>query len=97
MYPDMMLKSVLERDKLSKTMIFFQGVYDTLDLFTDSLIEAFSQMGMETFVYHASHQEKSKEDFRKEFLELVRRGINTGMTEEELMTLVQKGYEEEQR
>ena len=38
-------------------------------------------------------QEKSKEDFR----ELVRRGINTGMTEEELMTLVQKGYEEEQR
>ena len=31
------------------------------------------------------------------FLELVRRGINTGMTEEELMTLVQKGYEEEQR
>ena len=43
-------------------MIFFQGVYDTLDLFTDSLIEAFSQMGMETFVYHASHQEKSKEE-----------------------------------
>lgn len=42
-------------------------------------------------------QEKSKEDFRKEFPELVRRGINTGMTEEELMTLVQKGYEEEQR
>ena len=42
-------------------------------------------------------QEKSKEDFRKEFLELVRRGINTGMTEEELMTLVQKGHEEEQR
>ena len=42
-------------------------------------------------------QEKSKEDFRKEFLELVRRGINTGMTEEELMTLVQKGYEEDQR
>ena len=45
----------------------------------------------------AETQEKSKEDFRKEFLELVRRGINTGMTEEELMTLVQKGYEEEQR
>ena len=43
------------------------------------------------------NDEKSKEDFRKEFLELVRRGINTGMTEEELTTLVQKGYEEEQR
>ena len=42
-------------------------------------------------------RKKSKEDFQKEFLELVRRGINTGMTEEELMTLVQKGYEEEQR
>lgn len=42
-------------------------------------------------------QEKSREDYRKEFLELVRRGIHTGMTEEELITLVQKGYEEEQR
>ncbi len=42
-------------------------------------------------------QEKSKEYFRKEFLALVRRGINTGMTEEELMTLFKKGYEEEHR
>mgnify|MGYP000796678036 FL=1 len=56
-------------------MIFFQGVYDTLDLFTDSLIEAFSQMGMETFVYHASHQEKSKE----ELLKLLERSDDTAV------------------
>ena len=42
-------------------------------------------------------QEKRREDYRKEFLELVRRGIHTGMTEEELITLVQKSYEEEKR
>ncbi len=41
-------------------------------------------------------QEKSKEDFQKEFMELVKRGIHTGMTQEELTTLVHKGYEEEQ-
>lgn len=42
-------------------------------------------------------QAKSKEDFRQEFLELVRKGARTGMTAEELTALVQKGYEEEQR
>ena len=28
-----------------KTIIYFKGVYDTLDLFTDHLIEAFESMG----------------------------------------------------
>ena len=42
-------------------------------------------------------QEKSKEDFRQEFLELIRKGARTGMTAEELIELVRKGYEEEQR
>ena len=41
-------------------------------------------------------QEKSKENFRQEFLELVRKGNHTGF-EEELIALVQRGYKEEQR
>lgn len=71
-----------------------QRVYMTLE--QEGLI--YPVKGKGNFVAETQQiQEKSKEDFRKEFLELVRRGINTGMTEEELMTLVQKGYEEEQR
>ena len=42
-------------------------------------------------------QEKSKENFRQEFLELVRKGNHTGFEEEELIALVQRGYKEEQR
>lgn len=42
-------------------------------------------------------QEESKEYFRQEFLELVRKGNHTGFEEEELIALVQRGYKEEQR
>lgn len=42
-------------------------------------------------------QEESKENFRQEFLELVRKGNYTGFEEEELIALVQRGYKEEQR
>ena len=42
-------------------------------------------------------QEKSREDFRKEFLELVKKGIQTGITEEEMLSMVRKNCEEEQR
>lgn len=42
-------------------------------------------------------QEKSKGDFRKEFLELVKKGLQTGVTEEEMLSLVRKSCEEEQR
>ena len=42
-------------------------------------------------------QEKSKENFRQEFLELVRKGNHTGFEEEELIALVQRIYKEEQR
>lgn len=45
-----------------KTIIFFQGVYDTLDLFTDNLIDAFSAMGYGAFVYHTAEQERSREE-----------------------------------
>ena len=43
-----------------KTIIYFKGVYDTLDLFTDHLIEAFESMGYGTFVYHTANEEVSK-------------------------------------
>ena len=42
-------------------------------------------------------QEESKENFRQEFLELGRKGNHTGVEEEELIALVQRGYKEEQR
>ena len=44
-----------------------------------------------------SVQEKYKEDFRSEFLELVKRGCRSGFEEKELLTLVQRGYKEEQK
>lgn len=42
-------------------------------------------------------QEKSKEDFRKDFKELIKKGIQTGITEEEMLSMVRKNCEEEQR
>ena len=42
-------------------------------------------------------QEKSKEDFRKDFSELIKKGIQTGITKEEMLSLVRKSCEEEQR
>lgn len=38
---------------LKKTIIYFVGVYDTLDLFTEKLKEAFEEMGYASFVYDA--------------------------------------------
>ena len=40
--------------------------------------------------------ERSREDFYREFQELVKRGVYTGVTKEEMMRLVQESYEEEQ-
>ena len=42
-------------------------------------------------------KEKSKEDFRKDFKELIKKGIQTGITEEEMLSMVRKNCEEEQR
>ena len=42
-------------------------------------------------------QEKSKEDFRKDFKGLIKKGIQTGIMEEEMLSLVRKSCEEEQR
>lgn len=45
---------------MKKTIIYFVGVYDTLDLFTDKLREAFEAMGYESFVYDAQMEAQSK-------------------------------------
>lgn len=46
---------------MKKTIIYFVGVYDTLDLFTDKLREAFEEMGYDSFVYNAQQERTSKE------------------------------------
>ena len=45
---------------MSYTIIYFKGVYDTLDLFTDSLIQAFEQLGYGTFIYDARNEKTDK-------------------------------------
>lgn len=45
---------------LQKTIIYFIGVYDTLDLFTEQLKEAFESMGYTSFVYDARLERQSK-------------------------------------
>ena len=47
--------------KRKQTIIIFKGIYDTLDLFSDKLAEAFAEWGYEIFVYDANETEKSKE------------------------------------
>lgn len=45
---------------MKRMIIYFVGVYDTLDLFTDKLKEAFEAMGYGTFVYDARMEAQSK-------------------------------------
>lgn len=53
-----------------RTIIFFKGIYDTLDLFTEELCHAFTELGCDSFVYNANRGEESK----KELLALLERG-----------------------
>ena len=46
---------------MKKTIIYFIGVYDTLDLFTEQLKTAFESMGYASFVYDARYEGQSKE------------------------------------
>lgn len=46
---------------MKKTIIYFTGVYDTLDLFTEKLREAFEEKGYASFVYDARYEAQSKE------------------------------------
>lgn len=46
---------------MKSTIIYFVGVYDTLDLFTGKLREAFENMGYDSFVYDARMEAQSKE------------------------------------
>lgn len=45
---------------MKRTIIFFTGVYDTLDLFTGELKRAFEEMGCASFVYEADREADSK-------------------------------------
>lgn len=40
-------------------LIFIKGIYDTMDLFTDELVQAFEKMGYPTLCLEAEHMEKS--------------------------------------
>lgn len=46
---------------MKKTIIYFIGVYDTLDLFTGELKNAFEELGYCSFVYDAGMQQHSKQ------------------------------------
>lgn len=46
---------------MKKTIIYFIGVYDTLDLFTEKLKEAFEEKDYDSFVYDARFEQQSKE------------------------------------
>lgn len=46
---------------MKRTVIFFKGIYDTLDLFSDKLQEAFLELGFGAFVYRAENEAQSKE------------------------------------
>ena len=47
---------------MKQTIIFFKGIYDTLDLFSDYIQEAFSELGFGTFVYHTENEAQSKDE-----------------------------------
>jgi len=53
--------SFLYNEEMKKIIILFKGIYDTLDLFSDKLAEAFAELGYEIFSYDARAQEKSKQ------------------------------------
>lgn len=46
---------------MKRIVIYFVGVYDTLDLFTGKLREAFEEMGYDSFVYDAAQECDSKQ------------------------------------
>ncbi|MBQ8278563.1 MAG: glycosyltransferase family 1 protein [Roseburia sp.] len=46
--------------KTKQTIILFKGIYDTLDLFSNQLAEAFAEWGYEIFTYNAGEAAKSK-------------------------------------
>lgn len=45
---------------MNKTIIYFVGVYDTLDLFTEQVKAAFEGMGYASFVYDTRFEQQSK-------------------------------------
>ena len=46
---------------MQTTIIYITGIYDTLDLFTQELKNAFETMGYASFTYDARLEEESKQ------------------------------------
>lgn len=70
------------------TIIYFTGVYDTLDLFTDQLKTAFEAMGCRSFIYNAHIQQQSKQ----ELLELLSEDMGEGQHQFSCVTFNNLGY-----
>lgn len=62
---------------MKKTIIYFVGIYDTLDLFTDKLRNAFEEMGHDSFVYNAQQEQTSKDLLVEMLDECTRAGKDT--------------------
>lgn len=61
---------------MKKTIIYFIGVYDTLDLFTEKLKDAFEEKGYDSFVYDARFEQKSKEALLGLLMDAVQRSTS---------------------
>lgn len=61
---------------MKKTIIYFTGVYDTLDLFTEELKTVFEALGFASFVYDARLEGQSKQAL----LELLREGQSSAQS-----------------
>lgn len=94
------------RTGMAHTIIYFEGIYDTLDLFTDHLIEAFEGMGYDSFVYDAGRQEESKKkllglleesdsDCRFTVVTFNNLGYNLDISRDKLVSAGQQGVTEQ--
>lgn len=78
---------------MKRTIIYFVGVYDTLDLFTEKLREAFEEMGYDSFVYDAAQERDSKQALMN-LLEIENAGdtARTGVSTFACVTFNNLGY-----
>ena len=60
---------------MQTTIIYITGIYDTLDLFTQELKNAFETMGYASFTYDARLEEESKQAL----IECIEEGTKKGV------------------
>ena len=66
--------NVTQETTMQTTIIYITGIYDTLDLFTQELKNAFETMGYASFTYDARLEEESKQAL----IECIEEGIKKG-------------------